>query len=71
VVILLLVGEREVKEATRKATAELMGTMEMNLRHQSKASPGQGHLNLHQALTFGGNPCVHKGFLIPAKREIL
>jgi hypothetical protein len=45
-ILLILVGEREVKEVMRKATAELMGTMEMNFRHHSKASPGQSHLNL-------------------------
>ena len=58
---------KEATEATRKVTAELMGTMEMNLWRQSKASPGQTLLNLHPDTASGGTQQRRKSFLMPPK----
>jgi hypothetical protein len=61
---------KEVMEATRKETAELMGTTEMNLWIQSKAGPGQQSLlNLHLDTTFGGTQWRHKSYSMSSKRK--
>jgi hypothetical protein len=62
---------KEATEATRKVTAELMGTTEMNLWRQSKASPGQTLLNLHPDTTFGGTQWRHKSSSMSPKRKRL
>lgn len=53
----------------KKLLREVMVATELTRRVETKPRPAPSHLNLHQALTSSGTPCVHKGFLIPPKRE--
>jgi hypothetical protein len=55
----------------KKQIREVMVATELTRRMETKPRPGPSHLNLHQALTLSGTPCVHKGFLIPSKRDSL
>jgi hypothetical protein len=74
--LILVVTVKKLLRGVMVATELTVRTMETTkkprpMEMMKKPHPGPSHLNLHQALTFGGTPSMHKGFLIPAKRERL